>query len=124
MTDQINPAHYRAHPAFGIECYELAKFMDFTTGNCVKYLWRAGRKGATVEDLCKAHWYAERLPAPNISIIPQQMVDALAAQARLYLENRDSDTTWFTVAAILHLILDDRDTARDLITTAVQRASH
>lgn len=124
MTDHINPGHYKQHPAFGIECYELTRFMDFTAGNAVKYLWRSGRKGDRLEDLCKAHWYLEHLPAPNISIIPQQLVDALAAQARLYLEDRESDVEWLTAAAILHLILDDRETARDMVQTAIQKESH
>lgn len=121
MTDQINPAHYRAHPAFGIECYELTKFMDFTTGNACKYAWRAGRKGDTLEDLRKCLWYLEQLPSPNISIIPQNLIDILAAQARLYLDDRDSDAEWMAVAAILHLILDDRETAKDMVQTAIQR---
>ncbi|MGP9720116.1 DUF3310 domain-containing protein [Corynebacterium sp. AOP40-4SA-5] len=124
MTDHINPGHYKQHPAFGIECYELTRFMDFTAGNAVKYLWRSGRKGDRLEDLRKAYWYLEHLPAPNISIIPQQLVDVLAAQARLYLEDRESDVEWLTVAAILHLILDDRETAKDMVQTAIQRVSH
>jgi hypothetical protein len=121
MSDQINPPHYKQHPAFGIECYELTKFMDFTTGNATKYAWRSGRKGDVRDDLEKCRWYIDNLPAPNISIIPQPLIDVLAAQARLYLEQHESDTSWFTVAAILHLILDDRETARDLITTAIGR---
>jgi catechol-2,3-dioxygenase len=34
--------------------------MSFCGGNCFKYLYRAGKKGATVEDLKKAAWYAKR----------------------------------------------------------------
>lgn len=124
MTDHINPGHYKQHPAFSIECYELTKYMDFTAGNAVKYAWRAGRKDDQAEDLTKCLWYLDHLPAPNISIIPQQLVDALAAQARLYLEDRESDVEWLSVAAILHLILDDRETARDLIVNAIQGASN
>lgn len=120
----INPGYYRDHPAFSFEAIEVAKYMDFITGNVFKYLMRAGRKGDRLEDLAKAHWYLEHLPAPNISIIPQQMVDIVAAQARAFLEDRESDVEWLTVAAILHLILDDRETARDMVQTAIQRVSH
>lgn len=57
MHDPINnPAHYTAHPS-GVECIEITQHMNFCLGNAVKYLWRAGLKGATIEDLKKARWY-------------------------------------------------------------------
>jgi len=34
--------------------------MNFCIGNAIKYLWRAGKKDATVQDLEKAKWYIER----------------------------------------------------------------
>ena len=46
--------------ASGIECIEVTSKMQFCGGNCFKYLYRAGKKGSTVEDLKKAIWYAER----------------------------------------------------------------
>lgn len=58
-ADMVNhPPHYK--DASGIECIEVTKHMSFCGGNCFKYLYRAGKKGATVEDLKKAAWYAER----------------------------------------------------------------
>lgn len=57
--DMVNhPPHYK--DASGIECIEVTKHMQFCGGNCFKYLYRAGKKGSTVEDLKKAAWYAER----------------------------------------------------------------
>lgn len=57
--DMVNhPPHYK--DASGIECIEVTKLMSFCGGNCFKYLYRAGKKGSTVEDLKKAIWYAER----------------------------------------------------------------
>lgn len=53
-----NPPHYKDES--GIECIEVTKHMQFCGGNCFKYLYRAGKKGSTVEDLKKAIWYAER----------------------------------------------------------------
>ena len=35
----------------------------FLRGSAAKYLWRLGRKGASVEDTKKAQWYVERLRA-------------------------------------------------------------
>ena len=58
-TDMVNnPPHYK--DASGIECIEVTSKMQFCGGNCFKYLYRAGKKGSTVEDLKKASWYAER----------------------------------------------------------------
>ena len=57
MSDNVNnPAHYCSHPS-GVECIELTRLMGFCRGNALKYLWRAGQKGATNEDLSKAQWY-------------------------------------------------------------------
>ena len=70
--DPVNfPAHYTAHPS-GVECIEITQHMNFCLGNAVKYLWRAGLKGATIEDLKKARWYI------NQEI---QRIEALAAGA-------------------------------------------
>jgi hypothetical protein len=63
MSDPVNhPAHYHSsyiHESCGtpIECIDIVRHMDFDTGNAVKYCWRAGKKGDTVEDLEKAVWY-------------------------------------------------------------------
>lgn len=57
--DMINhPEHYNDHPS-GIECIEVAAYMDFCLGNAMKYIWRAGLKGDMLEDLKKAQWYLD-----------------------------------------------------------------
>lgn len=50
------PKHYTTHPE-GIECIQVTRHMNFNLGNAVKYLWRAGKKENTVQDLEKAIWY-------------------------------------------------------------------
>ena len=58
-TDMVNhPPHYK--DASGIECIEVTQHMQFCGGNCFKYLYRAGKKGSTAEDLKKAAWYADK----------------------------------------------------------------
>ena len=58
--DLVNhPPHYTRHPS-GVECIQITEHMNFNLGNAVKYIWRAGEKGATLEDLRKARWYVER----------------------------------------------------------------
>lgn len=60
MTDMVNnPPHYTSHPS-GVECIQVTEHMNFCLGNAIKYLWRSGDKGKTVEDLKKAIWYIQR----------------------------------------------------------------
>jgi hypothetical protein len=54
-----HPVHYTRHPS-GVECIQVTEHMNFCLGNAVKYLWRAGLKGPTLEDLKKARWYIDR----------------------------------------------------------------
>lgn len=53
------PEHYNSHPS-GVECITITEHYGFNIGNAIKYLWRAGLKGDTVEDLKKAVWYINR----------------------------------------------------------------
>ncbi len=61
MQEAINhPAHYG-----GDTTYETIKVIEawglnFHLGNAIKYISRAGKKGASVEDLEKAAWYLAR----------------------------------------------------------------
>lgn len=62
MNDQVNhPAHYGGadNPYEAIKVIE-AWGLGFSLGNAVKYICRAGRKGAALEDLKKARWYLDR----------------------------------------------------------------
>ena len=60
MNDAVNsPDHYTSHGS-GIECIQVTEHMNFCLGNAVKYIWRAGLKGDSIEDLSKAVWYLER----------------------------------------------------------------
>ena len=61
MSDKINPGHYKL-PS-GLEAYDVTQHFDFTTGNAIKYLWRAGRKEGEYKltDLKKCLWYINQL---------------------------------------------------------------
>lgn len=60
VGDAVNhPPHYNAHPS-GVECITVVECMSFNLGNAVKYIWRAGEKGAQIQDLEKAVWYLKR----------------------------------------------------------------
>jgi len=59
-ADLVNhPPHYTQHPS-GVECIVVTEHMNFCLGNAMKYIWRAGEKGAAVQDLKKARWYIDR----------------------------------------------------------------
>ena len=58
--DPVNsPRHYTSHSS-GIECIQITEHMNFCLGNAIKYIYRAGKKGDTVQDLSKAIWYLQR----------------------------------------------------------------
>lgn len=60
MSDTINhPPHYTSDPS-GVECITVVEHRTFNVGNAMKYLWRAGLKGAAIDDLRKARWYVDR----------------------------------------------------------------
>lgn len=61
MSKVDHPPHYRGDT--GIEAIDVIEAWElgFCLGNVVKYVARAGRKGAdAVEDLEKARWYLDR----------------------------------------------------------------
>lgn len=61
QVDMVNnPPHYQG--AGGLQPIDVVEAFDlgFNTGNAVKYLCRAGRKGSRLEDLRKAAWYVAR----------------------------------------------------------------
>ena len=62
QPDNVNhPSHYTAYN--GLEIIDLTEQMNFNRGNAVKYIARAGLKGAgdkEIEDLEKAAWYINR----------------------------------------------------------------
>lgn len=60
MSDPVNnPSHYNSHPS-GVEAIVICEHMSFNVGNAIKYLFRAGLKGAAIVDLEKAAWYIQR----------------------------------------------------------------
>ena len=57
--DSVNqPSHYTSHPS-GVECIDVTRHMNFCLGNAIKYIWRAGLKGDSIEDLEKAKKYID-----------------------------------------------------------------
>lgn len=60
MSNNVDhPAHYTGRDT-GYECIDITQYQTFCVGNVIKYLWRYPLKGAPLEDLKKARWYAHR----------------------------------------------------------------
>lgn len=62
-----NPKHYAnagfmcEHCGKEVECIQVAEWLSFCLGNCIKYIWRAGRKTEDpIQDLLKSQWYISR----------------------------------------------------------------
>lgn len=67
MHDPVNhPEHYTSSEAKceccgkHIECIDITQHMNFCTGNAVKYIWRAEKKGNFAQDIRKAIWYLQK----------------------------------------------------------------
>lgn len=52
-----SPAHYQWLP---VEAIQITEHFNFCLGNALKYILRADRKGAPIEDLEKSVWYLQR----------------------------------------------------------------
>lgn len=60
MSDAVNhPQHYSGNGVEVIDAIEAWE-LNFSRGNAVKYIARAGKKNDEIEDLKKAKWYIER----------------------------------------------------------------
>ena len=59
MSAVDHPPHYNAGKFEVIDVIEDWD-LGFCLGNTIKYIARAGHKGAPLEDLKKARWYLER----------------------------------------------------------------
>jgi hypothetical protein len=89
MSEAVNhPAHYGGadNPYEAIKVIE-AWGLGFCLGNTVKYISRAGKKGAKIEDLRKAAWYLERqieaeVAAQNAAAESGRQLDAVLEKLR------------------------------------------
>ena len=73
MSAVDHPAHYGGadNPYEAIKVIEAWK-LGFHLGNTVKYIARAERKGATIQDLEKARWYLDREIANRKQELPSE----------------------------------------------------
>ena len=78
MSDAVNhPSHYGGadNPYEAIKVIE-AWNLGFCLGNTVKYISRAGKKGALLEDLKKARWYLDREIAKQIGMTAMHSLES------------------------------------------------
>src|SRR3954462_3049397 len=61
MTDMRNfPEQQHPPPPAGIEAIDVIEPFSFNVGSAVSYLWGAGLKGDSLEDLMRGHWHIVR----------------------------------------------------------------
>src|SRR5262245_17856026 len=84
-----HPPHYNAHPS-GIECIDIIEWLPFNLGCALKYVWRAGLKGDSAEDLQKARWYLER--AVKSGIMEYSVPDRTVYLAKLVADVEDKES--------------------------------
>ena len=93
---KTNPVHYVLPN--GLEAYDVTQHFDFTTGNCIKYLWRAGRKGgeSKMDDLQKVKWYLDQLIAKERVNVPrpEAKTDSIVDNVRLCPPSLPTDARW------------------------------
>ena len=97
--DPINPNYY-ASKIPGIECIDITEHMNFCLGYVVKYVWRAGSKGETLEDLKKAQWYLAREIARLERALKQPEVTQAPADAAVIDVWKAREGNAATVAAL------------------------
>lgn len=94
MTDMVNhPPHYADHKIFSRECIEYTRFLNFTSGNAFKYLYRQGQKFNTQEDIDKAIWYVHdefKHENPTMSI-PEDMIIEMQEELAKYAKQQGID---------------------------------
>jgi hypothetical protein len=113
MTDLVNhPPHYGAD-RYGFECIQLTRWMPFCAGNAAKYVFRAGAKGDTVQDLEKALVYARwAVENGEASFIGAHRREG----ERLYFEHLAEHTAHDWRAAVLgHIIFEEWSAVEELI---------
>lgn len=70
MKEAVNhPDHYM--DSSKVECIDIIEHMFFCSGNAFKYLYRAGAKDETEQELRKAIWYLNRACVKKeINVLP------------------------------------------------------
>lgn len=84
-----HPAHYMDES--GVECIDIIEYMKFSSGNAFKYIYRAGKKGETVEDLNKSIFYLNHAAKKGeINTLPfhvKDLVNKVADTRHKYIAN-------------------------------------
>jgi hypothetical protein len=57
MNDPINPSHYRNTQS--VQLIEVIRWLPFSIGNAIKYVYRNAQKENSKQDLTKALWYLD-----------------------------------------------------------------
>jgi hypothetical protein len=66
--DPVSPPHYKGQGDVDIECIDAIEaaltpeeFRGYLKGTAFKYIWRLGKKGPSLVDARKHHWFSHKL---------------------------------------------------------------
>src|SRR5699024_6602038 len=88
IKEEVNhPSHYMDES--GVECIDIIEYMKFSSGNAFKYIYRAGKKYETIQDLEKAIFYLNHAAKKGeINTLPfhvKELVDRVAETRHEYI---------------------------------------
>lgn len=111
-NDVVNhPKHY-TDSEHGVECIELTRELSFNYGNCLKYVWRQGKKDEVLQEVEKALWYYNDALENDVSLFtggyPSTSFDDSARKVLQYSKG------WFYVLINSILIEDIEGIGRAL----------
>lgn len=111
-----NPSHYRSHPS-GVECIDVIRELPFSAGNAIKYIWRAGQKDSTLQDLDKALWYVRDCIDNKIDFVADNQARDMFQ--RWVREEDDLDK----IAAVESILLNRPEVAESYVEDLRYKAS-
>ncbi len=77
-NDNVNhPKHYQNGLTVEVECIMFSRHLGFALGNAFKYVWRAGMKDDTKQDIQKALWYLDDASAFSTKCCKPELIDFL-----------------------------------------------
>lgn len=110
--DVVNhPKHY-TDSEHGVECIELTRELSFNYGNCLKYVWRQGKKDEALQEVEKALWYYNDALENGVPLFTERYPStAFDINSRKVLEHSEG---WFYILINSILIEDIEGIGRAL----------
>lgn len=115
QNDPVNhPVHYTHSWLMPHECIDVARFLDFCSGNAFKYVFRAGSKDSAVQDLEKAKWYLSVEPGRQHDSLPEAVI------ATWRLPENAPEIDMLRLKALRRIVAGDTLPAKEIIDRMIR----